>query len=487
MTKDGKYILKSINIIDQIGNLPISVKNIRFDSREIEEGDAFVAIRGAQTDGHTYIDTACAQGARLIVVESLPATIQNNVCYVKVEDTHLALAVMAANFFQNPSQQLHLVGITGTNGKTSIATLLHQLFTNMGYMCGLISTIENKIGTKRLTATHTTPNPIVINTLIRQMVNEGCAYCFMEVSSHALHQKRVSALDFDAAIFTNLTHDHLDYHQTMPAYIKAKKSFFDSLSTKALALSNIDDKNGSVMLQNCQARQYSYALKKPADFKCKVAETDWEGSLLNINGHEVWCQLTGLFNAYNITAIYATAILLGQESLDVLKALSQLQPAAGRFQVIRAANGKTAIVDYAHTPDALENVLQTIVNIKAAKANVITVVGCGGDRDKSKRPLMAQVAEKYSWRCLFTSDNPRTESPETILDDMMQGLTTEQQASVLRISQRQEAIKTAALLAQATDVILIAGKGHETYQEINGVRHHFDDTEVITDFFKKEK
>lgn len=488
MMKDSLHIIEDLKIVAQQGELPKSIASIHYDSRKVGQGDLFVAIRGSQADGHDYIERAIKQGATIVVCESSPNTpYTEDACIIQVENSRQALASMAAAYYEHPSRHLQLVGVTGTNGKTSIATLLYRLFSQMGYVCGLLSTIENKIGQDSIAATHTTPDPLAINALIQKMTEAGCHYCFMEVSSHALDQDRVSQLDFDGAIFTNLSHDHLDYHHSFANYIKAKKRFFDELKPSAFALTNTDDKNGMVMLQNCKAKTYTYALQQMADYKTKVIEMQWDGALLSINGQEMWSRLTGRFNAYNMTAIYGAAMCLQQDSLEVLQQLSSLHTAAGRFQICRAPDGRTAIIDYAHTPDALENVLQTIVDIKTTDCNIITVVGAGGNRDSSKRPLLAQIAASYSWRCILTSDNPRKEDPTAIIDEMAQGLSAPQQAHSISITDREEAIKTAALLATPQDVILIAGKGHETYQEIDGVRHHFDDTEIINTIFNATK
>jgi len=476
-------ILKNIDLLETTGNSSINISNIHFDSRDVTQKSAFIATKGTQVDGHFYIESAIAKGAIAIICEELPTNIQKGICYIKVKNSQTALGFMASHFFDEPSRNLQLIGVTGTNGKTTIASLLHQLFTELGYVSGLISTIENKIGNKSIVSTHTTPDAISINKLMARMVESGCSYCFMEVSSHALDQGRTAGLDFDGALFTNLSHDHLDYHKDFASYIKAKKLFFDQLKKEAFAITNLDDKNGMVMLQNCKAKTFTYSIKSLGDYKARIIENQFSGLYLNIDNKDVWFRLTGNFNAYNILAIYGAAIQLNQNSDEVLSVLSNLQSVNGRFDYIVSNNGIIAVVDYAHTPDALLNVLKTIREIKEADAKLITVVGAGGNRDKTKRPEMANIAATYSEQLILTSDNPRNENPNDIIADMKKGLSPSEELAALAISNREEAIKTAYKMAKSGDIILIAGKGHETYQEINGVRHHFDDKELITKLF----
>jgi UDP-N-acetylmuramoyl-L-alanyl-D-glutamate--2,6-diaminopimelate ligase len=452
---------------------------MEFDSRKISENDVFIAIRGTISDGHDFIETAINKGAIAIICDTFPEIIVTGITYIQVKDTNKAMAFMAANYFENPSQKLKLVGITGTNGKTTVASLLYQLFQKAGYKVGLLSTVKILVGTKEYKATHTTPDSITINQYLKEMVDEGIEYCFMEVSSHGIHQKRTEGLQFAGGVFTNLSHDHLDYHPTFSEYRDVKKSFFDNLSKTAFALTNSDDKNGSVMLQNTAARKLTYALKTYSDYKAQILESQLSGLLLKINDNEVWVRLIGTFNAYNLLAIYGTAVELGLESLEVLRLLSELESVSGRFQFIVSKGNITAIVDYAHTPDALENVLKTINDIRTKNEQLITVVGCGGDRDKTKRPIMADIASTLSDRIIITSDNPRTENPETIIAEMEQGVAPQNFNKTVSISDRKQAIKAACQLAQANDIILIAGKGHETYQEIKGVRHDFDDMKIV--------
>lgn len=471
-------IISSIKSIRIEGKEPQHITVPVFDSRKVIKGAIFFAIRGTLTDGHKYIETAIDKGASAVVCQQLPTVINRKVCYVVVEDSSLALAQASAVFYGDPSRELTLVGVTGTNGKTTTATLLHDLFTKLGYRVGLLSTVVNKIGETEIAATHTTPDPIELNSLLREMVEAGCDYCFMEVSSHSIVQNRIAALRFRGGIFTNLTHDHLDYHGTFREYLKAKKLFFDTLPSDAFALTNADDRNGEVMLQNSRARRLSYSLRTLADYQCRLKESHLDGMLLEMNGKELWAQFIGRFNAYNLTAIYGAAVELGANPEEVLTAMSTLKPVAGRFECIRSSDGRLAIVDYAHTPDALENVLQTIAELKEG-GKVYTVVGCGGDRDAAKRPVMARIVAQMSDKAILTSDNPRSEDPQAILDEMRSGLDPVQVRKVLVIADRRQAIRTAAALAQPSDVILIAGKGHETYQEVSGVRHHFDDKEEI--------
>ncbi|MBQ9638369.1 MAG: UDP-N-acetylmuramoyl-L-alanyl-D-glutamate--2,6-diaminopimelate ligase [Bacteroidales bacterium] len=454
------------------------ITQITFDSRSVEKGSLFVAQVGVHTDGHNYIDKAVAAGASAVVCEHLPENTVPQVCYIVVNDSDEALGIAASNFYNNPSHKLALVGITGTNGKTTTVTLLHEMFRLAGHKTGLLSTIVNKIDDKEVATTHTTPDAVEINRLLAEMVNEGCTHCFMEVSSHAIIQKRIAGLHFTGAIFSNITHDHLDFHKTMAAYIAAKKAFFDALPSTAWALTNRDDRNGMVMVQNTKAHTYTYSLHTAADFNCKVVESTFAGTLLTLNGKEVWTRLVGQFNAYNSTAIYAAARLCGTSETEALRLISALHPAPGRFQHVDR-QGITAIVDYAHTPDALENVLRTINEVQQSHQRLIVVVGCGGDRDPLKRPIMAHIAAQHSDRVILTSDNPRTEDPEVILDNMETGLSNEEKFKTLRITDRRQAIKSACMMAHKDDIILVAGKGHETYQEVNGVRHHFDDVEEL--------
>ena len=472
-------ILYKVGIEDVIGQTNVAIENVSFDSRQIGKFTAFIAVKGTLVDGHDYIETAEKAGATAIICETFPEQINKKITYVKVENSSYALACIAANFYDNPASELSLIGITGTNGKTTTVTLLHELFTELGYKAGLISTVVNKITNFEVPATHTTPDPIQLNALLRQMVNNGCEYCFMEVSSHAVAQNRVAGLQFKGGVFTNITHDHLDYHGTFREYIKAKKGFFDQLGTDAFAIVNKDDKHAAVMVEDCDALKRSYALKSFADYKCKIIESDFTGLLLNIDGHEVWSKLIGNFNAYNLLACYTVAVLLEKDPISVLTALSNLTPVEGRFEYIKTKHNIAGIVDYAHTPDALKNVLQTIQEIRTGNEQLITVVGCGGDRDKEKRPLMAKIACEKSNKVIFTSDNPRSENPETIIQDMKKGVDAVNYKKVLAITNREEAIKTAVSLAQEGDIILIAGKGHEKYQEIEGKKHPFDDLKVL--------
>lgn len=479
--KKLKHILTNVKTVQIIGNQKVKITKIEFDSRKVVKSSMFVAVKGTQVDGHRFIGKAIELGAAVIVCEELPAAINPNITYVEVENSAKALGKMAGNFYDNPSTQLKLVGITGTNGKTTCATILYKLFMKMGYKTGLLSTVENKIGNQIIPATHTTPNPVALNELLAKMVENGCDYAFMEVSSHSIHQERIAGLDFDGAVFTNITHDHLDYHGTFKNYINAKKKFFDDLDKKAFALTNIDDRRGTVMLQNTRAKKYSYAVKKMADFKAKIIENTLIGLQLELNGREFHSRLIGEFNAYNLLAVYGTATLLGHDDMEVLTVLSSLQTAEGRFDyIVSKTNNIIGIVDYAHTPDALEKVLQTIDGVKSGDSQVITVVGCGGDRDRTKRPIMAKVACDYSHQVILTSDNPRTENPFDILAAMEKGIPPYATQKVLTIENRRQAIKTACTLAKQNDIILVAGKGHEKYQDINGVKHHFDDKEELT-------
>ena len=480
-----KEIIYKVAIEAVKGSTDISVHKIDFDSRNIVANDVFVAIRGTISDGHDYIGKAISLGAVAIICETFPEDLTNGITYIQVKDSNKALAYMAANYFGNPSQNLKLVGITGTNGKTTIASLLFQLFKKAGFKVGLLSTVKIMVDDVEYKATHTTPDSITINHYLKEMIDTGVEYCFMEVSSHGIHQKRTEALHFAGGVFTNLSHDHLDYHATFAEYRDVKKSFFDNLPKTAFVLSNIDDKNGPVMLQNTVAKKRTYALKSYADYKAQILENQLSGLLLKINGNEVWVKLIGTFNAYNLLAIYGTAIELGLESLEVLRLLSDLESVSGRFQFIVSNANITAIVDYAHTPDALENVLKTINDIRTKNEQLITVVGCGGNRDKAKRPIMAGIATELSDKVILTSDNPRNEDPEVILSEMEQGVAPQNYKKSLSISDRKQAIKTACQLAQPNDIILIAGKGHETYQEIQGVRHDFDDMKTVIELLNQ--
>ena len=476
-------VLYGVGIKSLVGSTGLEVTALEFDSRKAGRGDVFFAIKGTLSDGHDYIDTTINAGVRVVVCEDLPGSLKEGITYVQVQSTSAALGIMASNFYGNPSSKLQLIGITGTNGKTTIATLLFKLFHKLGYKVGLISTVQNQVGDEIVPATHTTPNPIALNKLLQQMLDAGCTYCFMEVSSHAVVQHRIAGLTFVGGVFSNITHDHLDFHLTFDNYIKAKRGFFDALPKSAFALTNTDDKNGMIMLQNTKASKKTYALKQLADFRAKIIENSFNGLHLDIDDADVFFKLVGSFNAYNLLAVYGTAMLLGQERLSVLTELSNLTGAEGRFDYVVFGQNIIGIVDYAHTPDALQNVLNTIQNIRKGTEQVITIIGCGGDRDKTKRPIMAQVACDWSDRVILTSDNPRTEEPQAILADMQKGISPTNQRKSLTIPDRKEAIKTACFLAKPGDIILLAGKGHEKYQEINGVRHHFDDKEVLIDQF----
>lgn len=474
-----KDILYKVAIEAVKGPTDIGINALDFDSRKIVANDVFVAIRGSVSDGHDYIEKAIDMGAVAIVCDTFPEAIANGVTYIQVKDTNAALAFLAANFYGNPSHNLQLVGITGTNGKTTIASLLYQMFKKAGYKVGLLSTVKIMVDETEYKATHTTPDSITINRYLAEMTHEGVEYCFMEVSSHGVHQKRTEALQFAGGVFTNLSHDHLDYHPTFAEYRDVKKAFFDGLPKSAFALTNIDDKNGLVMLQNTYARKLTYALKSYADYKAQILENQLSGLLLKINENDVWVRLIGTFNAYNLLAIFGTAIELGMDKLEALRLLSELESVSGRFQFIVSEAKITAIVDYAHTPDALENVLSTINDIRTKNEQLITVVGCGGDRDKTKRPVMANIASTMSDKAIITSDNPRTEDPESIIADMEKGVEPQNFKKTISITDRKQAIKTACQLAQPNDIILIAGKGHETYQEIQGVRYDFDDMAIV--------
>jgi UDP-N-acetylmuramoyl-L-alanyl-D-glutamate--2,6-diaminopimelate ligase len=474
-----KDILNKVKVESVHGSTDIVVGKIEFDSRNIVANDVFVAIRGSISDGHSFITTAISKGALAVICDTLPEVLLDNITYVKVLDTNHALSFMAANYFGNPSEGLKLVGITGTNGKTTVASLLYQLFKNAGFKVGLLSTVKILVDDVEFKATHTTPDSLTINHYLNEMKAAGVTHCFMEVSSHGIHQKRTAALHFAGGVFTNLSHDHLDYHPTFSEYRDVKKAFFDSLPKTAFALSNIDDKNGMVMMQNTVAQKRTYALKSYADFRAQILENQLSGLLLKINESEVWVRLIGTFNAYNLLAIYGTAVELGLDNFEILRLLSELESVSGRFQFIVSNEKITAIVDYAHTPDALENVLKTINDIRTNNEQLITVVGCGGDRDKTKRPIMADIASVMSDKVIITSDNPRTENPDVIIAEMESGVQAQHFKKTMAIADRYQAIKTACQLAQPNDIILIAGKGHETYQEIQGVRHDFDDMKIV--------
>ena len=478
-------IISAVEPICIVGDATVEVSALNYDSRRVTEGDCFFAVVGVQSDGHNYIPQAVERGAKVVVCERLPESVAEGVCYLQVEDTNAAMADMAAAFYDHPSRELKLVGVTGTNGKTTTATLLYDLFRMLGYRAGLISTVVYRVGEREIESTHTTPDAIRLNAMLREMVDEGCDYCFMECSSHAIVQDRIRGLRFAGGMFTNLTHDHLDYHKTFAEYIRAKKIFFDRLPKEAFALTNIDDRNGRVMVQNTRAAVRTLSLRSMADFRCKLVEQLLDGMLLRLDGEEVWVKCIGRFNAYNMLTIYAAALMLGQRKEEVLTALSALHSVSGRFEYIRAEDGTTAVVDYAHTPDALENVITTIEEIRRPDQNLIVLCGCGGDRDKTKRPEMAAIAVKYATTSIFTSDNPRTEDPDQILRDMVEGLPFD--ARYLKIVDRGEAIRTAAMLARPGDIILLAGKGHETYQVIGTEKIHFDDREEIRKYFSMRK
>ena len=476
-----KDILYRVTINRVIGSTSVAINNIEFDSRKIEFNDVFVAIKGVLSDGHNYIEKASDLGALVIICEKIPDKIINGITYVEVDNSNLALSVLAANYYGNPSDDIQLIGVTGTNGKTTVATLLYKLFKKAGFKVGLLSTVKILINDKEYKTTHTTPDSLTINRYLKEMVDEGIEFCFMEVSSHGIDQMRTRNLNFKGAVFTNLSHDHLDYHKDFAAYRDVKKMFFDQLPKNAFALTNSDDKNGKYMLQNTKAKKYTYALKSIADYKSQVLENQFNGLLLKINGQELWVKLIGNFNAYNLLAIYAVADLLGLENLEILQLMSELESVDGRFQYVVSKNNITAIVDYAHTPDALKNILETINAIRSKNEDLITIVGCGGDRDVAKRPKMGNIAASLSSKVIFTSDNPRSENPATIIESMEKGVSGENFNKTLSISDRKQAIKTACQLAKNGDIILIAGKGHETYQEINGKRIDFDDYKIINE------
>jgi UDP-N-acetylmuramoyl-L-alanyl-D-glutamate--2,6-diaminopimelate ligase len=477
-------ILYKVNLVEISGSTDSPVTAVHFDSRKVEPGSVFIATKGTAVDGHGFIATAIEKGAVAIICEILPAARADGITYAKVGDSSLALSIIAENFYDNPSEKIKLIAVTGTNGKTTIATLLYFLFSGLNYKCGLISTVENRISERIIPATHTTPDAVQLSRLLSEMVKSGCTHCFMEASSHAIHQKRVAALKLAGAVFSNLSHDHLDYHKTFKEYIAAKKKLFDALHPDAFALVNIDDKRGLVMLQNTRAKKYTYSLNSIADFRARILETSFNGMTLQVDGEEVYTPLVGNFNAYNLLAIYGTALLLGEQKIPVLTVLSKLRPAEGRFDyVVSSKNRIMGIVDYAHTPDALEKVLLTIKNIRTGNEQLITIVGCGGDRDALKRPVMAKVASELSDRVILTSDNPRSEDPLVILDEMKEGIVAEKKGRVLTIPDRKEAIRTAVSISKKGDIILLAGKGHEKYQEIKGVKYPFDDKKVLTESF----
>jgi UDP-N-acetylmuramoyl-L-alanyl-D-glutamate--2,6-diaminopimelate ligase len=477
--RELKDILYKVSLTSSFGDMNVDVKGICFDSRKAEPGFLFVAVKGTLSDGHQFIQKAIDLGAEIIVCEKLPDTVNEKITYVTVKDSAHALGVIASNFSANPSEKLKLVGVTGTNGKTTTVTLLYQLFSKLGYKVGMISTVENRIHDQVVASTHTTPDPIQLNELLSKMVTAGCTHAFMEVSSHAVDQERIAGLRFAGALFTNITHDHLDYHKTFENYIKAKKKYFDELSADAFALVNADDKRGMVMIQNTKAKKVTFGLKKMVDFKGKIITNSIEGLELEVANKSVWFKMIGDFNAYNLLGVYGAAVLLGEDSDEVLTHLSSLQGAPGRFELVSPGSKFTAIVDYAHTPDALKNVLETIAQFRTGKEQVITVVGCGGNRDKTKRPLMASITCRLSDKVVLTSDNPRDEDPMEIIKDMQSGIMPTEARKTLVIADREEAIKTACMMAKEKDIVLIAGKGHETYQEIKGTKHPFDDREVV--------
>lgn len=477
-------IIQGVKVLRRSGPPDPLIRSLCFDSRRAEKGSAFFAIPGTVTDGHKYIETARRAGALAVICQQMPGNPDPETSYVQVEDSALALGQAAANFFSRPSESLKLIGITGTNGKTTIATLLHRLFTGTGHPSGLISTVTNIAGSRESPPTHTTPDPLQINRLLLEMLDAGCEYCFMEVSSHAIHQKRVGGLTFSGGIFTNISHEHLDYHKTFGDYIQAKKAFFDALPAESFALVNRDDRNATVMVQNCRARVGTYGLLGPADVKGKVLESHLDGMLMQIGGREIWTRLAGEFNARNVLAVYACALECGLEPETALTILSRQTPVTGRFETLQSGRGITAVVDYAHTPDALKNVLEAILKVRNGKARLITVVGAGGNRDATKRPLMGQVAAQFSQKLILTSDNPRYEKPEEIIHQMLAGIPEEKRNKVLSVPDRREAIKTAVMLASSGDIILVAGKGHENYQEIEGKRYPFNDLEILRDLLQ---
>ena len=477
-------ILYKVSIRSVHGNLDVVINDLQVDSRKVNKGSLFIAVKGVNADGHQFINNVIEKGATVIVCEVLPLTLNESITYIQVENSAIAAGFIAHNFYGQPSEKIKLVGVTGTNGKTTIATLLYKLFTVLDYKCGLLSTVQNHVGDKILPATHTTPDAISLNALLKQMVDEGCTHVFMETSSHAIHQHRIAGLQYAGGIFSNITHDHLDYHKTFDEYIRVKKSFFDGLPSNAFAISNADDKRGAVMLQNTNAKKYFYSLKTLAEFKGKILENNLTGLIMTVNDQEVHFRLIGEFNAYNLLAVYGAAICLGEDKQEILRCLSLLSGAEGRFDYIVSVNEKIiGIVDYAHTPDALINVLETIQKLRKGHEQIITVVGCGGDRDKTKRPIMGEAACEYSDRVIFTSDNPRSEVPEQILKDIEVGLNTAAKRKYISIVDRREAIKTAVSLTKPDDILLIAGKGHEKYQDIKGVKYPFDDKQVLKEIF----
>ncbi len=472
-------LLRNVNTKHIQGATDRTVSGITYDSREVKPGSMFFAVKGTRVDGHSFINQVIEKGATTIVCENLPESLSDKVTYIQVENSSYASGSIASNWFGNPSQKLKLVGITGTNGKTTTVTLLFNLFMELGYHTGLLSTILNRIDDEIITSTHTTPDAIQLNFLLNHMVENGCSYCFMEVSSHAIVQNRIAGLTFAGGIFSNITHDHLDFHKTFDEYLKAKKQFFDTLPSTAFALTNIDDRNGLVMLQNTKASKHTYSFQKMADFKGRIIEAPLDGLHLDLDGNELWCRLVGRFNGYNLMAVYAASVLLGQDSLEVLTILSNLESVEGRFDYIKSPQGIIGIVDYAHTPDALQNVLETINQLRTGNEMLITVVGCGGDRDKTKRPVMAKIAARLSDRVILTSDNPRSEVPEQIIAEMLTGVEKEFARNVQNITDRHDAIRIACAMSRDNDVILVAGKGHEKYQEVKGVKHPFDDKEIL--------
>lgn len=482
--KSLQDLLYKTGIEEVVGSTSISISSICFDSRKVNSDSVFIAVKGIHSDGHDYIKTAIGKGSVAIICETLPEQIHSGITYVRVKNSSIALAFISDNFFDHPSSRINLVGITGTNGKTTVATLLYELFQQLSIKSGLISTVRYLIDTEELQATHTTPDVHTINEMLSNMIDKGCKFCFMEVSSHAISQHRISGLNFTGAVFTNITHDHLDYHETFDEYLKTKKVLFDNLSSESFALVNYDDKHAKIMLQNTKASKHSYSLNHMSEFKAKVIENTFTGLLLHIDQNEVFCRLIGKFNASNILAAYSVAILLGIDKIKSLTAISNLQPVEGRFEVISSVNSIYGIIDYAHTPDALDNVLQTITKLRTGNEQVICVIGCGGDRDKAKRPEMAKIATSISDKVILTSDNPRSENPEVILDEMQKGIPADLKRKILRITDRAEAIKTACSLANPGDIILVAGKGHEKYQEINGVKYPFDDLYQLKESFR---
>lgn len=482
--KELGYIIREINVRYVFGEEDKLILGITADSREVKPGWLFVAVRGTKSDGHAFIRTAIEAGAAAIICEKLPVELNEGATMIVVDDSAAATGMAASAFYDHPSRKLRLTGVTGTNGKTTIATLLYNMFNGLGYKCGLLSTVCNYVYRTKRDATHTTPDPVKLNALLAEMVDEGCEYAFMEVSSHAIEQKRIAGLHFAGGVFTNLTHDHLDYHLTFDNYLAAKKKFFDGLSPEAFSLVNIDDRNGSVMVQNCRASKQTFSMRAIADFRCNIIEQGFEGMLLKINGTEVWTHFIGDYNASNLLAVYGTAILLGAKTDEVLTILSTLLPVDGRMEVIRSVDGITGIVDYAHTPDAVDNVIEAINRLRQGAGKLIVIVGAGGDRDRTKRPVMARIAAAGADRLILTSDNPRSEDPDSIIDEMQAGLSDDEMPKMIRITGRADAIRAAVMLATPGDIILVAGKGHETYQEVKGVRHHFDDREELRKAFK---